>query len=51
MNGISPPMTNFANAGDSCAVFAGNSWLLSCPQIEYVNLNPWFPVEEKAKAS
>ncbi|KAK0387702.1 hypothetical protein NLU13_3947 [Sarocladium strictum] len=34
MNGITPPMTNFANAGDSCTAFAGNSWLLDCPQIE-----------------
>ncbi|CAM1501429.1 Fc.00g105910.m01.CDS01 [Cosmosporella sp. VM-42] len=34
MNGISPPITNFANAGDNCAAFAGNANLLSCPQIE-----------------
>ncbi|KAL2207017.1 glycoside hydrolase family 18 protein [Sarocladium strictum] len=34
MNGITPPMVNFANTGDSCTAFAGNSWLLDCPQIE-----------------
>ncbi|KID73827.1 chitinase, partial [Metarhizium brunneum ARSEF 3297] len=34
MNGISPPITNFANAGDNCTAFPSNSNLLSCPQIE-----------------
>ncbi|KID66082.1 chitinase, partial [Metarhizium hybridum] len=34
MNGITPPITNFANAGDNCTAFPSNSNLLSCPQIE-----------------
>ncbi|KAJ5683377.1 class III chitinase [Penicillium macrosclerotiorum] len=33
MNGITPPITNFANAGDNCTAFADNSNLLNCPQI------------------
>ncbi|KAI1400215.1 glycoside hydrolase family 18 protein [Hypoxylon fuscum] len=33
MNGIKTPITNFANAGDNCTVFAGTQ-LLDCPQIE-----------------
>ncbi|KAK7979930.1 hypothetical protein PG989_012387 [Apiospora arundinis] len=33
MNGIKTPLTNFANAGDNCTVFAGTQ-LLNCPQIE-----------------
>ncbi|KAI1372325.1 glycoside hydrolase family 18 protein [Hypoxylon crocopeplum] len=33
MNGIRTPITNFANAGDNCTVFAGTQ-LLDCPQIE-----------------
>lgn len=33
MNGITPPITNFANAGDKCSVFSGTS-VLSCPEIE-----------------
>ena len=35
MNGIKTPLTNFANAGDNCTVYAGTQ-LLNCPQIEYV---------------
>ncbi|KAG6027698.1 hypothetical protein E4U41_000856 [Claviceps citrina] len=34
MNGISPPVTNFANAGDNCTAFPGNGHVLSCSQIE-----------------
>ncbi|OAQ99611.1 hypothetical protein LLEC1_04885 [Akanthomyces lecanii] len=34
MNGISPPITNFANAGDNCTAFPDNGNVLSCPQIE-----------------
>ncbi|KAG6001044.1 hypothetical protein E4U43_001432 [Claviceps pusilla] len=34
MNGISPPIVNFANAGDNCTAFPGNPYILSCPQIE-----------------
>ncbi|EGR52759.1 glycoside hydrolase family 18 [Trichoderma reesei QM6a] len=34
LNGINPPMTNFANAGDRCTPFSDNPWLLSCPEIE-----------------
>ncbi|KID88710.1 chitinase [Metarhizium guizhouense ARSEF 977] len=34
MNGISPPITNFANAGDKCDKFPDNSNLLKCPEIE-----------------
>ncbi|KAI0179030.1 glycoside hydrolase family 18 protein [Hypoxylon sp. FL1284] len=33
LNGIKTPITNFANAGDNCTVFAGTQ-LLECPQIE-----------------
>lgn len=34
MNGITPPIVNFANAGDNCTVFPGSPYILSCPQIE-----------------
>lgn len=34
MNGISPVITNFANAGNNCTAFADNSNALDCPQIE-----------------
>ncbi|KAL7821599.1 family 18 glycoside hydrolase [Trichoderma aethiopicum] len=34
LNGITPPMTNFANAGDKCTPFSDNPFLLSCPEIE-----------------
>ncbi|EGX91530.1 class III chitinase, putative [Cordyceps militaris CM01] len=34
MNGITPPITNFANAGDNCTAFPGNTNVLNCPQIE-----------------
>ncbi|PHH63742.1 hypothetical protein CDD81_5507 [Ophiocordyceps australis] len=34
LNGISPPMTNFASAGDKCQVYPDNPWLLKCPEIE-----------------
>ncbi|KAG5916042.1 hypothetical protein E4U42_007817 [Claviceps africana] len=34
MNGISPPITNFANAGDNCTAFPGSDNVLRCPQIE-----------------
>ncbi len=34
MNGISPPVTNFANAGDNCTKFSDNANVLNCPQIE-----------------
>ncbi|UNI24677.1 Chitinase [Purpureocillium takamizusanense] len=34
MNGITPPVTNFANAGDNCTKFSDNTNVLSCPQIE-----------------
>ncbi|KAG5917692.1 hypothetical protein E4U53_004172 [Claviceps sorghi] len=34
MNGITPPVTNFANAGDNCTAFPGSANVLSCPQIE-----------------
>lgn len=34
MNGITPPITNFANAGDRCTPFADNGNVLSCPEIE-----------------
>ncbi|TWU71928.1 Chitinase 1 [Metarhizium rileyi] len=34
LNGISPPISNFANAGDNCTAFSDNPNLLSCPQIE-----------------
>ncbi|KAL7620153.1 Chitinase 2 [Parahypoxylon ruwenzoriense] len=33
MNGIRTPITNFANAGDNCTLYAGTQ-LLNCPQIE-----------------
>ncbi|KAH8203933.1 hypothetical protein TruAng_001875 [Truncatella angustata] len=33
MNGISTPITNFANAGDNCTVYSGTQ-LLNCPQLE-----------------
>ncbi|XWW98904.1 hypothetical protein V2A60_006908 [Cordyceps javanica] len=34
MNGITPPITNFANAGDNCTAFPDNKNVLDCPQIE-----------------
>ncbi|KND91481.1 Endochitinase 33 [Tolypocladium ophioglossoides CBS 100239] len=34
MNGISPPITNFASAGDKCTPFPKNGNLLRCPDIE-----------------
>ncbi|KAM3524287.1 hypothetical protein MY4038_007828 [Beauveria bassiana] len=34
MNGITPAITNFANAGDNCTAFADNKDVLNCPQIE-----------------
>ncbi|KAL6885669.1 glycoside hydrolase family 18 protein [Trichoderma evansii] len=34
MNGISPVITNFANAGNNCTAFADNDNALNCPQIE-----------------
>ncbi|KAK7978684.1 carbohydrate-binding module family 1 protein [Apiospora saccharicola] len=33
LNGIKTPITNFANAGDNCTVYAGTQ-LLNCPQLE-----------------
>ena len=33
MNGITPPMTNFANANYKCTAFPGNKHVHSCPQI------------------
>ncbi|KAI1758639.1 glycoside hydrolase family 18 protein [Hypoxylon sp. FL1150] len=33
LDGITTPITNFANAGDNCTVFTGTQ-LLDCPQIE-----------------
>ncbi|RDA92193.1 putative chitinase [Ophiocordyceps camponoti-saundersi (nom. inval.)] len=33
MNGITPPIVNFANAGDRCETFNGTG-LLKCPEIE-----------------
>ncbi|KAJ2977792.1 hypothetical protein NQ176_g4173 [Zarea fungicola] len=33
MNGITPAITNFANAGDYCTPFPDNTNLLNCPQI------------------
>ncbi|KAJ6121230.1 class III chitinase [Penicillium sp. IBT 18751x] len=33
MNGITPPITNFANAGNNCTTFSDNSNLLNCTQI------------------
>ncbi|KJZ79439.1 hypothetical protein HIM_00908 [Hirsutella minnesotensis 3608] len=34
MNGITPPIVNFANAGDRCDTFPDNPSLLKCPEIE-----------------
>ncbi|KYK61965.1 chitinase-like protein [Drechmeria coniospora] len=34
MNGITPPITNFASAGDRCSTFPDNPNLLRCPEIE-----------------
>ncbi|KAK2594610.1 Chitinase 2 [Conoideocrella luteorostrata] len=34
MNGISPPIVNFASAGDKCDTFPDNPSLLKCPEIE-----------------
>lgn len=34
MNGITPPITNFANAGDRCGTFPDSPNLLRCPEIE-----------------
>ncbi|KAM3431580.1 hypothetical protein NHJ13734_007236 [Beauveria thailandica] len=34
MNGITPAITNFANAGDNCTAFPDNGNVLNCPQIE-----------------
>ncbi|PNY23485.1 Endochitinase 33 [Tolypocladium capitatum] len=34
MNGITPPITNFANAGNNCTSFPDNFNVLRCPQIE-----------------
>lgn len=34
MNGISPVITNFANAGNNCTTFPDNANALDCPQIE-----------------
>ncbi|UNI20423.1 Chitinase [Purpureocillium takamizusanense] len=34
MNGITPPITNFASAGDKCDKFPDNPNLLKCPEIE-----------------
>ena len=34
MDGINPPVVNFASAGNNCTTLA--SGLLQCPQIEYV---------------
>ncbi len=36
MNGITPPITNFASAGDKCDKFPDNPNLLKCPEIESV---------------
>ncbi|KAH7322928.1 chitinase [Stachybotrys elegans] len=33
MNGITPPITNFANAGDNCTAFPSDRNVLNCPQI------------------
>lgn len=38
MNGITPPIINFANAGDNCTTFPDNSNLLNCTQISYVSI-------------
>lgn len=35
MNGVTPPITNFASAGDRCSTFPDNPNLLRCPEIEY----------------
>jgi chitinase len=34
MNGLNPPITNFASAGDRCTAFPRNPQLLDCPEIE-----------------
>lgn len=34
MNGITPAITNFANAGNSCTPFPDNNNVLQCPEIE-----------------
>ena len=34
MNGITPPITNFANAGNNCTTFPDNANVLDCPQLE-----------------
>ncbi|PHH92401.1 hypothetical protein CDD83_7582 [Cordyceps sp. RAO-2017] len=34
MNGVTPPIVNFANAGDKCETFPENPSLLKCPEIE-----------------
>lgn len=33
MNGITPPITNFASASDRCKKFPSNPDLLDCPEI------------------
>lgn len=33
VNGIKTPLTNFANAGDRCSLYAGTQ-LMNCPEIE-----------------
>ncbi|KAJ5804835.1 class III chitinase [Penicillium riverlandense] len=33
MNGITPPITNFANAGNNCTAFSDNPNVLNCTQI------------------
>lgn len=43
MNGITPPVVNFANAGDKCDTFPDNPNLLRCPEIEYATLPPASP--------
>ncbi|POR34717.1 Endochitinase 33 [Tolypocladium paradoxum] len=42
MNGITPPMTNFASASDKCTKFPKNGNLLRCPEIECVALSSFF---------
>ncbi|KAG9251861.1 chitinase [Emericellopsis atlantica] len=34
LNGLAPPLVNFANAGDNCTTFPEGPSLLDCPQIE-----------------
>ncbi|KAM4062136.1 glycosyl hydrolases family 18 domain-containing protein [Hirsutella rhossiliensis] len=34
MNGITPPIVNFANVGDRCGTFPDNPNLLKCPEVE-----------------